>query len=229
MARTADAGERAADLTRWYPTLGRASDDLAAALVAQARGFAAPSGAVLFDVDGPCTGFVLIFEGEVEVSRPSPSGRTLLLYRLTPGDTCVLTVNCLVGQGNYPARAVVRRPVRGVMLPRPLFERLLAEVPEFRTQTLELFSRRLSRLLTLMEGVAFEPVEQRLATLLLEQGPRVRATHQELAEMLGTAREVVSRQLGSWAEAGIVETGRGLVLVRDRTRLEAISEPLGGV
>ena len=70
-------------------------------------------GAFLFDLEGPCTGFVLLLEGDVDVSRPSPTGRELLLYRLQPGDTCVLTLNCLLGQGSYPARAVGRRPGTG--------------------------------------------------------------------------------------------------------------------
>jgi len=219
----------AADLIRLYPVLGRLTGRLADEVAAQARPLFADEGSVLFDVDGPCTGFVLILDGEIEVSRPSASGRGLLLYRLSPGDTCVLTVNCLVGHGSYPARAVVKRRVRGLVLPRPMFDRLLAEVPAFRTQMLELFSRRLTRLLTLVEGVAFAPVEQRLAGLLVEQGPQVRATHQELADMLGTAREVVSRQLGAWVDAGIVETSRGLVAVRDDALLRAIAEPLGGL
>lgn len=217
------------EVVRHYPVLGSVPSGLGAELDAQARPFSAPAGAVLFDVDGPCTGFVLILAGSVEVIRPSAGGRGLLLYRLGPGDVCVLTVNCLVGSGSYAARAVVKQAARGAILPQRLFDRLVAEVPAFRRQVLELLAGRLSRLMALMERVAFAPVEQRLAALLIEQGPRVPATHQELADMVGTAREVVSRQLGAWAEAGVVDTSRGLVQVRDRARLGAIAEPLGGV
>lgn len=224
-----DPENRAALLARFYPVLANAPADLVAELVAASRPFDAQPGAVLFDLDGPCTGFVLIFSGQVEVGRPSAGGRQLLLYRLGPGDTCVLTVNCLVGLGNYPARGVVRERTRGAIVPRRLFERLLAEVPTFRAQTLELFSRRLSRLLSLMEAVAFSPVEQRLAALLAEHGPRVVSTQQELADMAGTAREVVSRQLGIWTQAGLIATSRGVVTVLLPDRLKAIAEPLGGV
>ena len=122
---------------------------------------------------------------------------------------------------------MVKERVRGAIVPRPVFERLLAEVPAFRMQTLQLFSQRLSRLLSLMEAMAFSPVEQRLAALLLEQGPTVRATHAELADMVGTAREVVSRHLGVWAQTGLLSTSRGVVTV-DRPELRsAIVEPLG--
>ena len=227
MASKPDPESRAALLARHYPVLATAPVGLAAELASASRPFTAEAGAVLFDQDGPCTGFGLIFQGEVEVGRPSPGGRQLLLYRLGPGDTCVLTVNCLVGLGNYPARGVVRERVRGAIVPRPLFERLLAEVSAFRMQTLELFSRRLSRLLSLMEGMAFSPVEQRLAALLVENGPAVVATQQELADMAGTAREVVSRQLGVWTQAGLIHTAGGVVTVRNAERLRAIVEPLG--
>ena len=80
-----------------------------------------------------------------------------------------------------------------------------------------------------MEAMAFSPVEQRLAALLAEQGPAVVATQQELADMAGTAREVVSRQLGRWTQAGLISTSRGVVTVLLPDRLKAIAEPLGGV
>lgn len=226
----ADAGADAAwrRVLDLYPDLAGLSASLTDRVRAEARLFRAPEGAILFDLEGPCTGFVLLLEGEVDVSRPSASGRELLLYRLQPGDTCVLTLNCLLGQGSYPARAVVRRPVTGLMLPRALFGRLLDEAAPFRAATLALFSRRMNRLLALIEGVAFAPVEQRLAQVLVERGPVVTMTQQQLADAVGTAREVVSRQLGAWADAGLVETGRGALRVLRPDRVAAIAEPLGG-
>jgi len=114
------------------------------------------------------------------------------------------------------------------MLPRALFGRLLDEAAPFRAATLALFSRRMNRLLALIEGVAFAPVEQRLAQVLVERGPVVTMTQQQLADAVGTAREVVSRQLGAWADAGLVETGRGALRVLRPDRVAAIAEPLGG-
>lgn len=211
-----------------YPTLGNLPADLDAQFRAQTQPFQAPIGAVLFDQDGPCTAFVLFLEGEVEVSRPSATGREIVLYRLQPGDTCVLTLNCLLGQGTYPARAVARRPIVGLRVPYPLFQRLLDEAPAFRGAMFALFSRRLTRLMNLVEGVAFAPVEQRLAQALIERGPEVAATHQQLADAVGTAREVVSRQLRVWSDAGLVATQRGALRLLKPDILQAIAEPLGG-
>ncbi|MBL8092781.1 MAG: Crp/Fnr family transcriptional regulator [Anaerolineales bacterium] len=211
-----------------YPTLSGLPANLAEPFRAQVQPFQAPPGAILFDLDGPCTAFVLFLEGEVEVSRPSANGREIVLYRLQPGDTCVLTLNCLLGQATYPARAVARRPIVGLRVPYPLFQRLLDEAPAFRAAMFALFSRRLTRLMNLVEGVAFAPVEQRLAQALIERGPDISATHQQLADAVGTAREVVSRQLRVWAEAGLVATQRGALQLLKPDILQAIAEPLGG-
>lgn len=210
-----------------YPTLRDLSTGLASELRALAAPVQAPVGAVLFEQDGPCTAFLFLLEGEAEVSRPGVNGREILLYRLQPGDTCVLTLNCLLGQGSYPARAVVRRPIAGLRVPYPLFQQLLDEAPAFRGAMFALFSRRLSRLMSLIEGVAFAPVEQRLAQILVERGPELSATHQQLADAVGTAREVVTRQLRAWADAGLIDTKRGSLRLLNLDLLRAIAEPLG--
>ena len=213
---------------RAYPVLAGLPEELAARLTREARPFRVPAGAVLFDVGSPCGGFVLVLEGAIEVSRPHPDGREILLYRLAPGDTCVLTLNALLADGVYAARAVATTGAAGMLLPRPLFARLLAEAPAFRDAMLVLLARRLDRVVELLEATAFAPVEQRLASALLDAGPVVRATHQHLADEVGSVREVVSRHLGAWARAGWVETHRGEVRVLDREALARLAEPLGG-
>ena len=202
--------------------------ELAEAVRREAVPFTVPAGTVLFDLGSACNGFVLVLEGQVEVSRPNADGREILLYRLAPGDTCVLTLNTLLTDGVYEARAVARTTTVGAQLPKPLFARLLAEAPAFRTAMLVLLARRLNRVVAMLEATAFAPVEQRLASALLEAGPVVTATHQHLAETVGSVREVVSRHMSAWARAGWVETGRGVVRVLDREALARLAEPLGG-
>lgn len=191
--------------------------------------FRAPEGTILFDVADACAGFVVVLAGTVDVVRPHAEGRELLLYRLGPGDTCVLTLSCLLADGRYPARGVVRDDVVGVQLPRPTFTRLLDESPAFRGEMLGVLASRLARVLDLLEATAFAPVEQRLARELLARGPVVRATHAELADAVASVREVVSRQLSAWARRGWVRTGRGSVAVLDAAALGRVAEPLGSL
>jgi len=201
---------------------------LAAAVDREALALDRPPGSVLFDVGSPCAGLLVLESGLVRVSRLADDGRELQLYRVEPGETCVLTVSCLLGRADYPARGVTERAVRGVFLPAPLFERLSSGSEPFRRFVYRAFSDRLSSLVDLAASVTFEHLDRRLARALLE---RVRTsgrivlevTHAELAQELAAARERVSRLLGGFADQGLVELGRGHVTVRDKARLEALA------
>lgn len=215
-------------LARLLPPAFAPDPALAAALERDAVPLERPAGAVLFDVGSPCSGLLLVDSGLVRVSRVAEDGRELQLYRVEPGETCVLTVSCLLGGTEYPARGVAERDVRGVYLPAPLFERLSAASAPFREFVYRAFSDRLAALVDLAASVTFEHLDRRLARALLE---RVRTsgrivlevTHAELATELASARERVSRLLGGFADAGLVELGRGSVTVRDKPRLAALA------
>jgi CRP/FNR family transcriptional regulator len=174
---------------------------------------------MLFDLDAPCTLFLLISEGSIRVVKPALSGREILLYRLEPGDSCILTVSCLLGQNDYPARGVVESHLVGYALPRSLFTQLLDESPPFRSFVFRFFGERMSHLMALVEEVAFQQMDQRLANLLVERGPTLDVTHQQLADELGSAREVISRLLKHFESKGWVTLARGQVTVRNATAL----------
>lgn len=219
----------ASDAFAAYPALAGLPPTLRAEVERSAIPFAVPAGAVLFDVGSESSGFVLVLEGAVEVSRPAPNGREILLYRLAPGDACVMTLTALLGRATYEGRATTTAPTRGLIVPPPLFDRMLAEAPAFRSQVLGLLAGRLHRVVAVLEATAFEPVEQRLARELLARGPLVQATHQQLADAVGSVREVASRRLSAWAKDGLVESGRGTVRILDREALARIAEPLGSL
>lgn len=198
----------------------RLAAEVARAGMRLARG----AGTVLFDEGADCPGLLLLETGSVRVSRASPDGRELLLYRVRPGETCVLTVSCLLGRGRYPARGVAEDEVRGLLLPAPLFERLLDAEPAFRAFVFRTFSERIGGLLELATAVAFDRLDRRLAAALLARVERsgsidLAVTHQALADELGSVRERISRLLEGFESAGAVELGRGHVVVRDKEAL----------
>lgn len=216
-----------ARLARLVPGLDALPAPLAAEVTSQAQGLGAPAGTVLFDEDSPCTGMLVLERGAVRVSRATAAGRELLLYRVRPGETCVLTLSCLLGQASYPARGTADDEVAGVFLPAPLFDRLVAASPGFRAFTFAAFSARLRGVLELASAVTFDRLDRRLAAALLERVERtgrieLAVTHQQLADELGCAREPVSRLLEGLEQRGVVELGRGRVRVRDKA---ALAEP----
>ena len=182
------------------------------------------AGARLFDERAPCTAFPLVLDGTIRVSKFSPQGREILLYRVGPGESCVLTSGCLLGHAAYAATGIAETAVTLVALPRPLFDQLLGEHAAFRRHVFNLFAARLAELMLLIEEVAFRRLDQRLAALLLARGPAVHATHQAIADELGSVREMVSRLLGHFADRGLVRLAREQIDVVDADGLRHIAE-----
>ncbi len=119
-------------LVELYPVLCQLTGAERDALRRELQPARIPAGTVLFDLDSPCSLFLLLAAGTVRVVKPALSGREIVLYRLEPGDSCILTVSCLLGESSYPARGVAETEVAAYILTRPLFHRLLAESEPFR-------------------------------------------------------------------------------------------------
>lgn len=210
-----------------YAALGALAPELRAAFAALAPR-PVPAGATLFAPGAPCLGFALVLEGSVRVDVTAESGRSILLYRIGPGQTCVQSTLCLLGEATYSATALAETALSLVFVPRPLFERAMAESQPFRRFVFRMFAARLDEMTRLLESVAFVRVESRLAAALLDRarragGPALAATHQELAEEIGTAREVVSRQLDGLRRDGLIATARGRLELLDPARLAALA------
>jgi CRP/FNR family transcriptional regulator len=198
---------------------------LRARIAAAAAPLAAPAGTVLFHPGDPCRGYVMIGKGSVRVDLVAEDGHALLLYRVSPGEACLLTTACLFAGEAYAAEGKAETAIEGLLLPRAAFDALVADSPAFRSQVLAGFGHRLATLMARIEALSFRSVDRRLAEALLARGTReVAATQAELATEVGTAREVVTRRLTALAKDGLVEVGRGLVTVRDEAGLRARAE-----
>ena len=182
-----------------------------------------PSGTTLFDEQQPCQGFPFVLAGAIRVSKVSASGRELPLYRVTPGETCIITSSCLLGDTPYNARGTTEGETVLVLLPQGVFIELL-EQAAFRNFIFNLFAERMADLMRLVEEVAFRKLDQRLAALLLGKGRIVHATHQQLADELGSVREMISRLLKGFAEQGLVALGREQIEIRDAAGLRRLAE-----
>lgn len=182
-------------------------------------------GTTIFRPGEMAQGFAVVLSGRIEVFLTGPSGREILLYAVEPGSSCVLTTLALLGGDTYGGEAITSRDTRVVVIPRAMFRRLMDSSAGFRAHVFTAFSTRMQDMMALLERVAFHRVEARLAAELLElaQDGEVRATHQELATRIGSAREVVSRRLDAMARAGLVATERGMVELRDRPGLARLA------
>jgi CRP/FNR family transcriptional regulator len=183
-----------------------------------------PAGTRVFEERGPCGAFPLVLQGAIKVFKQAPSGRQLLLYRVEPGELCVLTTSCLLGQTPYSATGSTEIDTALVALGAPLFNRLLATCEPFRDLVFSTFSERMVDLMQLVEEVAFQRLDRRLAALLVLRAPELRVTHQDLADELGSVREIVSRLLKSFEEQGLVSLGRERVAVSNAEGLRRLAD-----
>lgn len=191
--------------------------------------FAAPRGSVLFRAGDSVQGFVIVLSGRVDVFLTGPTGRDILLYAVEPGQSCIQSTLGLLGGEDYSGEAVTCCDCRLVLIPRGLFLSLMARDEGFRTFVFHAFAQRMQSMMHLLEKVAFQRIECRLAETLLQRAEDgvLHATHAEIATMIGSAREVVSRRLDALARRGIVGLERGTVRLLDEATLRGIADAGG--
>jgi CRP/FNR family transcriptional regulator len=212
-------------LLRHFPLLGDADAATRAEIAAEARAFAAPAGTILARPGEALPHFVLLTEGVVRVSGISEGGREIVLYRVGPGETCVLSSACLLGRTPLSAELVAESDVAGFALPDSAFQHLVAGAPAFRRLVFANFAERLGEIVALLEDIAFQRIDRRLAAFLAQRsaGPALSLTHQAIASEIGTAREVVSRQLKEFERRGWLRLGRGTIELVDRAALARLA------
>jgi CRP/FNR family transcriptional regulator len=189
-------------------------------LLAQAQPLTIKAGATIFSAGSPCRSFVVVRSGSIRVSVTAEGGRQIVLYRVGPGEICVLTTAGLMSGGAYDADGEAETDVDAVLLPKPLFDELLASSPVFRTFVFKSFGGRLHGLIALVQDIVERNIDRRLARHLCAGADVLETTHQQLAVELGTAREVVSRLLKDFETRGWLEIHRGTIKLTARRALQ---------
>ncbi len=182
------------------------------------------SGEVLYRDGDSCTHLPLVVSGELILTKHAENGRAITLYRVEGGQSCILSTLSILNSDVFPAEATTRGASTLLLVPAEVLRRLIDRDDWWRRFVFSTYHQRLSGLISLIEEVVFGKLDVRLAELLLqrtgEEHRSLETTHQELAEELGSSREVVSRLLKDWERQGVVELHRGEVNIKDRTSLE---------
>ena len=207
-----------------FPPLLQLEPSARDTLTKNARIVEAPIGTIGYREGGACGAYVMRLAGQSRVYKMSSSGREILLYRVAAGETCVITTTCLLGHSNYPASTIVEEAITDVIIPSVAFNQLMIDSAVFRRFVMTNYGVLISDLIVLLDEVAFHSIDARLAKLLLDSGhATIGRTHQLMADELGTAREVVSRQLKRFEQKGWVALGRGHVEISNRVQLEKLA------
>jgi CRP/FNR family transcriptional regulator len=213
-----------AELIQKFPFLQPASREAQAAVVKHGRLHTFPVGQMICGQGDACTHLALVLDGAVRVYKLGENGREITLYRIEAQECCIVTASCILSHEPFPAIAEVVQEVRALLIPAFIIQTWMAEYEVWRNYLFRLLSHRLAAVITIVEEVAFQRVDVRLAAWMLAQtadSPTLTTTHQTISFELGTAREVISRILKEWEREGGIHLGRGTISVVDTAVLAA--------
>jgi CRP/FNR family transcriptional regulator len=195
----------------------------------QSRVLSMPPKTSVFSLGKPAENMIFLLQGSVRVQQVSEGGREIVLYRIEAGQSCIMTASCLIGHQDYAAEGVSETDIKAAIIPRDLFDQVLAGSAIFRNFVFSTFSMRLTELMVIINEVAFRRLDIRLAQRLLDLAKNegeISATHQQLAVEIGTAREVISRQLQEFNRRDWVQQSRGCIVLTNIQKLKELATKL---
>lgn len=176
-----------------------------------------------------CSGLYIVRKGRLRLYMLSEEGKEITLYRLTPGDICMLSASCVLQSITFDVFVDAEEPSDCYCISGPAFASVSDRVPEVKIFALERAVERFSDVMWIMQQIVFMSMDKRLAIFLLDEmaatgSTSVMMTHEQIARHLGTAREVVSRMLKHLASDGGIEVTRKCINIIDKKKLRDIAE-----
>lgn len=210
-------------ISRIMPILQQADASLAREFIQTAFNTRIPAGRDVFVEGDRADAIALLLSGVVRVYKIGETGREITLYRFGLGESCILTANAILSQQSFPAIATVEQEAEALMIPAASFRDWVSRYDLWREFVFDLLSQRLASVMSIVEEVAFQRMDTRVAHLLLQRAAvqqPILITHQEIAAELGSSREVISRILEDFAGRGLIRLARGTIEIVDRESLQ---------
>lgn len=175
-----------------------------------------------------CTGVILIKSGSLRLYLLSDEGKEITLYRLFPGDICILSASCVLSSITFDVFVDSEENSECVVVGGCAYENLSQKMPEAKIFALEAAAASFSDIMWVMQQILFMSMDKRLAIFLLDEIAKtgtdtVKLTHEQIAKYIGSAREVVSRMLKYFSSEGLVSVSRGDgIKILDKKKLRAL-------
>jgi CRP/FNR family transcriptional regulator len=216
-----------AEFSRLFPFINQATAEFAREFFTDSQYVELPAGVSICDEGENCSHLALVMAGNGRVYKLSPSGREITLYRVNPGESCVLTASCIMNQSSFPAMAQSETPMRGVLISPSRVRDWFCRDDQWQRFIFGLLSHRLADIISVVEEVAFKRIDVRLADYFVRylQGGHttINKTHADLAADVGSSREVVSRILRDFSQRQLIRSGRGQIDIVDPEGLTSIA------
>lgn len=182
-------------------------------------------GTVLQSCDESCLGMIQVLHGSIRVLMISDEGREITLFRLSEGDTCVLSASCVLNQITFETDLITEEETQIIIVNSGAYSKLMDENINVKCYTYELTMERFSAVVWVFQQILFARFDQRLAGFLLERCERsgkteIRMTQEAIAQDVNSAREVVARMLKQFSSDGLIELKRGSIIIKDKAGLK---------
>jgi len=198
-----------------FPAFKKAPQTLVDSILSSSQYMSAPPDTMLLSEGQYCPGLVLMLAGEKRVYKATEAGKEITLYSVDPGEFCILTASSTLSNTPYPANAKSITHVEMLIVPPDKFQEYISQYKEMRDLIFSHISKNFTDVMELITEVTFKRMDERLLDYLIEKSEdgKLYATHQVIANELGTAREVVSRLLKDFERRGIVILSRSYIQI----------------
>ena len=198
-----------------FPFLEQAGQEVQAELFIHGNLAKLPADQLICLEADKCSCIPLVLKGNARVYKLSETGREITLYRVEPGESCIMTASCILSDVPFPAFAATESEVEAVIIPPDILHRWVNQYEAWRRFLCSMLASRLGEVIAVVEEVAFKRVDVRAAEYLLQAADKngaILKTHQAIATDIGTSREVLSRILKDFEHKGLVGLSRGKIL-----------------
>lgn len=175
-----------------------------------------------------CLGMIHVLSGEIRAFIVSEEGREITLFQLTPGENCVLSASCVLSQITFETHLFVSDDAEVLLIPSSVFAKLMDKNVHVRCFAFELATQRFSTVMWVMQQIVFHGYDKRLADFLVSEYEKsetkeIHMTQEKIAVATNSAREVVARMLRQFVLDGLIESKRGVIIIKDIDGVKNIS------
>lgn len=162
----------------------------------------------------------IVLEGSIKILRMDEDGKELFLYFLEPGETCAMSLTCCTASRPSEIKAVTEERTQILAVPIEKHEEWSDHYKQWKDFVAITYQTRFHEMLVALDAVAFKRMDERLMRFIVTKMKQhktneLHTTHQEIANELGTSREVISRLLKQLEKKKWIELGRNVIYVRD--------------
>lgn len=221
--------ENAVDFASYFPVWSKLTPMQQSRILGSVMTRTIKKGTIIHNGSMDCTGLLLVKSGQLRAYILSDEGREITIYRLFDRDMCLFSASCMMRSIQFEVTIEAEKETELWIIPAEIYKKMMEESAPVANYTNELMATRFSEVMWLIEQIMWKSLDKRVAAFLLEEASiegsnELKITHEYIANHLGSHREVITRMLRYFQSEGIVKLSRGMVMITDEEKMEALQD-----